>query len=152
MQNKTFLCKLRVDILHYLYSSHRYLKIISMYTCTYAYVCICIYIIYLYIIFSCYYIEFSILKTKYAEIIACLPGNYEATIGTLQNHFSDSDICDILSLDSGHNQKILNCLILKLKTKEDLLDLSSSLEKIDGTHSSMKRIIKQIRKGDHYHQ
>ena len=110
---------------------------------------ILVYYIYLYITVC---VDFSILKSRYAEIIACLPGNYEATIGTLQSHLSDSDICGILSLDSGHNQKILNCLILKLKTKEDLLDLSSSLEKIDGTHSSMERIIKQIRRGKSYHQ
>ena len=93
--------------------------------------------------------EFSIIKTTYAEMVACLPGNYEATIGSLQNQFSDSDICDILSLDSSHNQKILNCLIVKLKTKEDLLDFSNSLEKIDGAHSSLKRIIGQIRRGSH---
>ena len=80
-------------------------------------------------------------------MIACLPENYEATIGTLQNQLSDSDICEILTLTSGHNQKILNCLILKLKSKEDLLDFCDRLEKINGAHALLKQITGQIRKG-----
>ena len=113
---------------------------VCMYVCTYVHVLIQLFLS----------TDFSIVKTKYAEMIACLPGNFEATIGTLQSQFSDSDICDILSMDSGHNQKILNCLIVKLKTKEDLLDFSNSLEKINGAHSSLEWIIRQIRKGSHF--
>ena len=65
----------------------------------------------------------------------------------LQNHLSDSDICKILSMASGQNQKILNFLILRLKNKEDLLDFCDSLEKIDGASPSLKIIAEQLRKG-----
>ena len=65
----------------------------------------------------------------------------------LQNYLSDSDICEILSLASGQNQKILNFLILRLKNKEDLLDFCVSLEKIDGASPSLKIIAEQLRKG-----
>jgi len=68
-------------------------------------------------------------------------------MGKLQNYLSDSDICEILSLSFGHNQKILNCLILKLKSKEDLLDFCDRLEKVEETGTSLKIIAEQIRKG-----
>ena len=98
-------------------------------------------------IYTYVHIDFSIVKARYVEMIACLPENYEATIGTLQNQLSNSDICEILTLTSGHNQKILNCLILKLRSKEDLFDFCESLEKINGAHALLQQITEQIRKG-----
>lgn len=95
--------------------------------------------------------DFSTVKAKYTEILSCLPENYEAMIGSLQNYLSDSQICDILSLTSGHTQKILNCLILRLKTKEDLLDFCDQLEKIQGVSTSLKVIAEQLRKGINFY-
>ena len=92
-------------------------------------------------------IDFAIVKAKYIEILSYLPENYEAMIGSLQEYLSDSQICDILSVTSGHSQKILNCLILRLKSKEDLLDFCDHLEKVQGAHASLKVIVEQLRKG-----
>ena len=95
--------------------------------------------------------DFATVKAKYAEILSCFPENHEGTINCLQNCLSDADICEVLSLTSGHNQRLLNLLILRLKNKEDLLDFCDSLEKIDGTPSSLKTIAEQLRKGTHTH-
>ena len=92
-------------------------------------------------------IDFAIVKDKYTDILSCFPENYEATIGCLQSHLSDSDICEVLSMTSGQNQKLLDFLILKLKSKEDLLDCCDNLEKIDGALPSLKTIVEELRKG-----
>ena len=91
----------------------------------------------------------DVLHAKYAEILACFPENYGATVNSLQNYLSDTDMCVILSLSSGHNQKILDCLIQKVKRKEDLLDFCDSLEKISGAPPLLTLIVEQIRKGEH---
>ena len=90
--------------------------------------------------------DFAIVKAKYAEILSCFPENFEATINCLQNYLSDSDICEVLALASGQNQKLLNLLILRLKNKEDLLDFCDNLEKIDGASPLLKTIAEQLRK------
>ena len=94
-------------------------------------------------------VDFAIVKVKYADILSCFPENYEGTISCLQNYLSDADICELLSLTSGHNQRLLNLLILRLKSKEDLLDFSDGLEKINGASSLLKTIAEQLRKGTH---
>ena len=89
----------------------------------------------------------ALLKDKYSEILQCFPENYGATLESVQNSFSDTQICDILSLTRGHNEKILNCLIEQLKNKEDLLDFCANLEKIPDASASLKTIVEQLRKG-----
>ena len=103
--------------------------------------CICIFV-------SC--IDFAVVKTKYTEILSSLPENYEVMMGSLQDHLTVSQICDILSLTAGHTQKILNCLILQLRNKEDLLDFCDHLEKIQEASPSLKVIIEQLRKGTNF--
>ena len=98
-----------------------------------------------------YLTDFAIVKAKYVEILSYFPENHEATINSLQNRLSDSDICEILSLTSGQNQKLLNFLILRLKSKEDLLDFCDDLEKIDGASPSLKTIAEMLRKGAYVH-
>ena len=93
------------------------------------------------------YVDFAIVKVKYTEIVASLPENHEAMIANLQDCLSDSQICEILSLTTGHTQKILNCLILKLKSKEDLLDFCDNLGKIQEAPVSLKVVVEQLRKG-----
>ena len=95
---------------------------------------------------------YCIVREKYNEIITCLPDNYEAMMGSLQDHLSDFQICDILSMTAGHSQKILNCLILQLKNKEDLLDFCDHLEKVQEGAGSLKVIVEQLRKGTELQQ
>ena len=68
-------------------------------------------------------------------------------MANLQDCLSDSQICDILSLTAGHAQRILNCLISQLKSKEDLLDFCDNLEKVQEDADSLKVIVEQLRKG-----
>ena len=72
-----------------------------------------------------------------------MPDDYEQSIGKLQNHFSDEQICDILCSSNCKvaNNKILNCLVEKLKCKEDLLDLCDQLEKITASHDLLAIIV-----------
>ena len=91
------------------------------------------------------------LNAKYAEILACFPEKYEGTINCLQSQLSDEDMCVIFSLDSGHNQRILDCLIKKVRIKEDFLDFCDNLEKIPGAPPLLTLIVEQIRKGNHTH-
>ena len=93
------------------------------------------------------YAGLELLRAKYTEILACFPENYGATIQCLQNYLDDSDIAEIVSLSSGHNQKILDCLVQKVKREEDLLDFCEILEKISGAPPLLKLIVEQIRKG-----
>ena len=89
------------------------------------------------------------LNAKYAEILACFPENYESTINSLQSYLSDEDMCVIFSSSSGHNQRILDCLIQKVKIKEDFLDFCDVLEKVPGAPPLLTLIVEQIRKGTH---
>ena len=90
---------------------------------------------------------FDLLQAKYAEILACFPENYGSTIECLQSYLGDSNVAEIISLPSGHNQKILNCLIQKVKREEDLLDFCEVLDKISEAPPLLKLIVEQIRKG-----
>ena len=51
--------------------------------------------------------DFAILKAKYNAILSHLPERHEALIASLQDNLSDSQICDILSVTTGHSQKYL---------------------------------------------
>ena len=119
--------------------------------CAYVSVCmyVCIYILtHVFKSVSSLHVDFAIVKSKYAEMIACLPEDYETTIVSLQSYLTDSEICEILSMTSNHNQKTLNYLILKLKSKEDLLDFCDCLENVKEAHPVLQLIIQQIKKGN----
>jgi len=78
-----------------------------------------------------------------------MPDDYEQSVGKLQNHISDDQICDILTCTSNWqagNNKILNCLIEKLTCKEDLLDFCDQLEKIT-TSNDLIVIIEELKTG-----
>ena len=68
-----------------------------------------------------------------------MPDDYELTVGKLQNYINDDQICAILS--SGNptiaNKIILDCLIERVKCREELLDLCDQLEKMSTSHDLM---------------
>ena len=102
--------------------------------------------------YVCYYVfiyilDFAMLKARYAEILACFPESFEATVNVLQEVLDPSQIWEIVSATSGHNQKLLNTLILKMNNKEDLLDFCDNLEKIPGAPPLLMLLIEQLRKG-----
>ena len=77
-----------------------------------------------------------------------MPDSYEQSIGKLQSHFSDEQICDILCSSNCKvaNNKILNCLVEKLTCKEDLLDLCEQLDKL-AESNDLVVTIKDIKSG-----
>ena len=78
-----------------------------------------------------------------------MPDEYEQSIGKLQNHISDEQICDILCSSNCKvaNNKILNCLVEKLNCKEDLLDLCDQLEKVSASNDLLV-IIQELKTGE----
>ena len=101
-------------------------------------------IIYLYICVT----DFTKLKAHYHTILRLMPNDYELTIGKLQDYISDDQICTILSSSNSTvaNKIILDCLIERMRCREELLDLCDQLEKITTSHD-MKIVINEIRLG-----
>jgi len=78
-----------------------------------------------------------------------MPGNYEQSIGILQNFISDDQICMILSSSNSTaaNKIILDCLIERMSCREELLNLCNQLETITASHQMMM-VISEIRSGE----
>ena len=77
-----------------------------------------------------------------------MPDDYELTVGKLLNYNSDDQICVILSSSNSTiaNKIILDCLIERMRCREDLLDLCHQLENITTLHD-LKIVINEIRIG-----
>ena len=77
-----------------------------------------------------------------------MPDDYELTVGKLVNHISDEQICAILSSGNSTiaNKIILDCLIERMRYREELLDLCDQLENIIASHD-LKIVINEIRLG-----
>ena len=82
-------------------------------------------------------------------ILDSLPIPYETTLFSLQQRISDEQIANILSGNDARasNQKILNCLIEQVTCEEDILDLCTSLAKIEKAPPRLIHIIEQLRRG-----
>ena len=78
-----------------------------------------------------------------------MPEQYELTVGQLQKHVSDEQICAILSSSSSldANRMILDCLMDRLSSNVDLLDFCDQLENISPLHE-MKVLMNEIRSGE----
>ena len=89
------------------------------------------------------------LKDKYTAILDSLPVPYETTLCSLQQSLTDEQIANILSDDDARaiNQKILNCLIERVICEEDILDLCTSLAKIEKAPPRLISVIEQLRRG-----
>ena len=92
--------------------------------------------------------DFTKLKAHYHTILRLMPDDYELTVGKLVNCISDDQICTILSSSNSivANKIILDCLIERMRCREELLDLCDQLEKITTSHD-MKIVINEIRLG-----
>ena len=74
-----------------------------------------------------------------------MPDDYVLTVGKLVNYISDDQICVILS-SSNSNKVILDCLIERIRCKEELLDLCDQMENIIASHD-LKIVTKELRFG-----
>ena len=93
--------------------------------------------------------DFSVLKTHYHTILHLMPGDYESTLGKLQDYISDDQICATLSSSNSTiaNKIILDCLISRMKCREDVLQLCELLESIALPKNNLKAVIDEIRLG-----
>ena len=93
-------------------------------------------------------LDFATLSACYHTLLQLMPDNYEQSVGKLQNYISDDQICMILSSSSSAtaNKMILDCLIERLRCKEELLDLCDQLETISTSHQMMIAI-REMRSG-----
>ena len=92
--------------------------------------------------------DFTKLKAHYQTILRLMPDDYELTAAKLVNFISDDQICTILSNNKSSiaNKIILDCLIERMRCREELLDLCDQLENITTSHD-MKIVISDIRIG-----
>ena len=94
--------------------------------------------------------DFTQLKAHYHTILHLMPDDYELTVGKLLNCISDDQICVILSSSSSNstiaNKIILDCLIERMRCREELLDLCDQLEIIITSHD-LKNVTNEIRFG-----
>ena len=95
-----------------------------------------------------YITDFTELKAHYHTILRLMPDDYELTVGKLLDYISDDQICAILSSSNSTvaNKIILDCLVERMRCREELLDLCSQLENITTSHD-MKIMANEIRLG-----
>ena len=99
--------------------------------------------------FSWYYIGFSMLKSKYKEILKYFPNDFYKSIHKLQHKLSDEQIRIILSCPTADaaNKMILDCLIDGLKDDKDLPEFCDQLNLLTDISPDLKHVITELRKG-----
>ena len=77
-----------------------------------------------------------------------MPDDYKLTVEKLKDFISDDQLCVILSSRNSTiaNQIILDCLIERMKCKEELLDLCDQMENIIASHD-LKIVTNELRFG-----
>ena len=92
--------------------------------------------------------DFTKLKAHYHTILHLLPDKYELSVGKLVDYISDDQIGTILSSSNASvaNKLILDCLIVRISCKEELLDLCDQLESVI-TSLDLKIVTNEIRLG-----
>jgi len=95
-----------------------------------------------------YNTDFTKLKAHYHTILHLMPDEYELSVGKLVNYISDDQIGTILSSSNASvaNKLILDCLIVRISCKEELLDLCDQLESINASND-LKVMMSEIRLG-----
>ena len=94
-------------------------------------------------------LDFHLLKLKYKEILECFPKNFHQSLQKLQDKLSDDQMCTILNSSTPDiaNKMILDCLIDRIKCREDLLDLCDQLDRLTDISPGVKCLINEIRQG-----
>ena len=78
-----------------------------------------------------------------------MPKDYSQTLNLLKQNITDDEMACILETDNPDlaNRKILNCLIQKMKNREQMLDFCDQLEKVI-TSQDLKKITDEIKTGN----
>ena len=93
--------------------------------------------------------DFHLLKSLYNKILKCFPKDSLQSLEKLQDALSDNQICAILNHLDSHtaNKMILDCLIDKMKFREDIFDLCDQLDRLTDITPDLKCLTDELRKG-----
>ena len=93
-------------------------------------------------------LDLEILKHKYSALLQSFPMEYLSTVDCLQDYLTDDCLCVVVSCTDASvaNKMILDCMVSKLNSKEDLLDFFDQVEKITGTHN-LGSVVNELRQG-----
>ena len=93
-------------------------------------------------------LDFTELKAHYHTILHLMPDDYEPTVEKLLDFISDEQFCTILNSSNSTiaNKIILDCLIERMRCREELFDLCDQLENVTTSHD-LKIVINKIRFG-----
>ena len=96
-----------------------------------------------------YCTEFILLKSHYKEILKCFPKDSLQSLAKLQDKLSDDHICAILNCSDSYttNKMILDCLIDKMKCKEDMFNLCDQQSRLTDISPNLTNLISKLRKG-----
>lgn len=93
------------------------------------------------------YLEFAVVNSNYVNLLQSFPEDYPASLNAVIEHITDAQT--VLILDSptpfAANQRILNCLIERLRSKVEVIALCDNLDKIRNVRLS--RAVEKLRNG-----
>ena len=95
-------------------------------------------------------IGFKMLQSHYSVLVRSMPDDYMNTVSQLECHLTGDHIGSILECRDVFtaNQRILDCLIEQINTKEGLLDFCEQLNSITNT-PALTAVIENVKKGNH---
>ena len=96
------------------------------------------------------HIGFKILQSHYSVLVRSMPDDYMNTVSQLECHLTGDHIGSILECRDVFtaNQRILDCLIEQINTKEGLLDFCEQLNSITNT-PALTAVIESVKKGNY---
>ena len=95
------------------------------------------------------HLGFKILQSHYSVLVRSMPDDYMNTVSQLERHLTGDHIGSILECRDVFtaNQRILDCLIEQINTKEGLLDFCEQLSSITNT-PALTAVIENVMKGN----
>ena len=95
--------------------------------------------------------SFTELQSHYSVLVRSMPDDYMNTVSQLERHLTGDHIGSILECRDVFtaNQRILDCLIEQIYTKEGLLDFCNWLSVINDA-PALTAILKTLKEGKFY--
>jgi len=96
------------------------------------------------------YLGFELLQSHYSVLVRSMPDDYMNTVSQLERRLTGDHIGSILECNEVFtaNQRILDCLIEQINTKEGLLDFCEQLHSISNA-PALTTVTENIKKGDY---
>ena len=89
------------------------------------------------------------IQSHYSELVRSMPDDYMNTVSQLERYLTGDHIGSILECRDVFtaNQRVLDCLIEQINTKEGLLDFCEQLNSITNS-PALTAVIKSVKKGN----